>query len=79
MRPIIDAGQHDQRRHCRHLEGERQQHRDRRNRPDPRQHTHKGAEKRADETIEEIDWREGDIEAQPEMIEDFHVAPPRRQ
>ena len=79
MCAIIDAGQHDQRAHRRHLERERQQHSDRRDRANPRQDAHKGAEKRAGETVEKIDWRESDVEAQSEMIEDFHVALPRRQ
>ena len=47
--------------------------------PNPRQHADDRAEQRADETINHIGRSERDLEAQSEMIEDFHVALPRRQ
>ena len=55
LRAVVDAGQHDQRRHRLEAEGDRQQHRDGRGRPDARQHADQRAEQHADEAVEQVD------------------------
>ena len=49
LRAVVDAGQHDQRGHRRQRVGDRQQHRDRRHRPDAGQHADQRAEQHAEE------------------------------
>src|SRR5688572_32621026 len=49
------------------MEGDRQQHGDRGDRPDPRQHADQGADQHADEAIEQVDRRQGDLEAEHEV------------
>ena len=49
LRAIVDAGQHDQRWQRAEPEGDRQQHRDGRNRPDARQHADQRAEQAPDQ------------------------------
>ena len=53
LRAVIDAGEHDERRHRLEPEGDRKQHRDRRGRADPRQHADHRAEKDPDEAPEQ--------------------------
>ncbi len=50
LRAVVDAGEHDQRRHRLQRIGRRQQHRDRRDRTDAGQHADQRAEQRADRT-----------------------------
>ena len=54
LRAVVDAGEHDQRRHRRQRIRDRQQHRDRRHRTDARQHADQRAEQHADERIQQI-------------------------
>ena len=54
MGAVVDAGQHDQRRDRRDVEGERQQHRDRRHRPDAGKNADQGAHQAADEAVEQV-------------------------
>ena len=74
LRAVIDAGQHDERRNRRQVEGERQQHRDRDQRADARQH----ADHRADEHAEKQYirfWSESATEEpEDEIVEDVHVS-----
>ena len=73
LRAVIDAGEHD---HggCRlEIEGERQQHRDRRHRADAGQHADQRAEEAADEAIDEVLPGDRDAEAEREIGEGFHA------
>jgi hypothetical protein len=69
---VVDAGQHDERRDRRDIVGERQQHRDRRHRPDAGQHADQGAYKHADETVKQVLQRKRDTETEEEVVEQFH-------
>ena len=74
---VIDAGEHDQGGRRVEPEGERQQHRHRRHRPDPRQHADQRAEKAADEAIERVLPGERDAETESEIGQRFHCRPLR--
>src|SRR3979490_3338955 len=73
-----DSGEHDQARHRLEIEGERQQHRDGRDRPDAGQHADQGADQAADEREAEIDRRARDAEAEDDVVEQVHVTTPAR-
>ena len=62
VRAVVDARQHDQRGDRRHLEGDRQQHRDRGDGSEARQHPHQRPERRADKTVKQVLRRGGDTE-----------------
>ena len=72
LRAVVDAGEHDQRRHRLQRVGRRQQHRDRRDRTDAGQHADQRAEQHADERVEQVDRRQRDAEAEREMAEEIH-------
>ena len=55
LRAVVDAGEHDQRRHRVQVEGDRQQHRDGRDRADAGQHADQRAEHDADQAVEQVD------------------------
>ena len=69
---VEDAGQHDQRRDRRDVEGERHQHRDRRHRPDAGQHADQGAHQRADEAVDQVLQRERDAKSEDQIVEEIH-------
>ena len=75
-RAVIDAGEHDQRRHGRQPVGDRQQHCDGRHRADARQDADESADQRAQESVAEIDRRERDAEPERQVCEDIHYWPP---
>ena len=54
LRAVIDAGEHDQRADRIEPEGDRQQHRDRRDRPDAGQHADQRADEAADEAEQDV-------------------------
>ena len=72
LRTVVDAGEHDQRRHRRKRVRDRQQHRDCRHRADARQHADQRAEQHAEEAIEDVLERERDGQAEAEIAEEFH-------
>jgi hypothetical protein len=72
LRAVVDAGQHDQRRHRLQRVGRRQQHRDRRDRADAGQHADQRAQQHADQCVQQVDRRQGDAEAEREVIEQLH-------
>ena len=74
LRAVIDAGEHDQRRRGLQPEGERQQHGDRRHRPDARQHADQRAEKAADEAVEKILPAQRDAQPEREIVQRLHSA-----
>ncbi len=69
---VIDAGQHDQRCRRRQVEGDRQQHGDRRHRPDAGQDADQRAEHAAQQGVGQVLERDRDAEAQGEIIEKIH-------
>ena len=72
LRAVVDAGEHDERGDRRQGEGDRQQHRDRRGRPDAGKDADEGAEQHADEAVEQVDRRERRLEAEPEVGDELH-------
>ena len=70
---VVDAGEHDERRHRLEGEGDGQQHRDGGGRADAGQDADEGAEEDADEAVEEVDRGEGGLEAEGEVGEELHV------
>ena len=64
---VIDAGQHQDRRHRLHSEGQRQQDRDRRDRTHSRQHADEVADQHAEEAVHQVVRLERYAEAVPEI------------
>ena len=60
---VVDAGQHDERGGRLEVERDRQQHRDRRERPDARQHADHRAREHPDEAVHQVLQRKRDVEA----------------
>ena len=75
LRAVVDAGQHDQRRRRVERVDRRQQHRDRRHRPEAGQHADQRAEQAADEGVQQVLEREGDAEAEPRLLSRSMGAP----
>ncbi len=73
MGAVVNTGQHDQRRDRRQRKGGRQQHRDGGGRAEAGQHANGGAEKHAEQAIEQVGQSKGGFEAQAQVAEDFHV------
>ena len=67
LRAVIDARQHQDRRHRLHPEGQRQQDRNRRDRPHSRQHADEIADQHAEEAIHQIVRLERYAKAVPEI------------
>ncbi|MDH6592308.1 hypothetical protein M2165_002197 [Variovorax sp. TBS-050B] len=76
LRAVVDAREHDQRRHGRQRIGRRQQQRHGGHRADAGQHADQRAEQAAEEGIEQVLQREGGAETQREVFEQFHVSCP---
>ncbi len=72
LRAVIDAGEHDERSDRREVVGERQQHRDRGGRADPRQHADEGADQCADEAVEQVLQRQRGAKSEREVVDQFH-------
>jgi hypothetical protein len=72
VRAVIDPGQHYQRRDGGDLERQWQQHRDGRERTEPRQHADQRTDRGAEEAIQEILRRQRDGEALLEMPDQVH-------
>ena len=70
---VIDAGHHDDAAGRVHLVGQRQQHRDGRGRPEPRQDADDGAEEAADEAPEQIRRLQRDRKSVQQPAEDVHL------
>ena len=70
---VVDAGEHDQRRHRLEGEGDGQQHGDRCGRADAGQNADEGAEQHAHEAVDEVDRGERGLEAEGEVGEELHV------
>ena len=64
---VIDAGEHQDRRHRLHPEGQRQQNRNRRDRSHSRQHADQVADQHAEEAIHQVVRLERDAKAVPEI------------
>jgi hypothetical protein len=77
LRAVVDAGEHDQRGERVQSEGDRQQHRDGRDRADAGQHADQGAEQAADQAESEIGERERRPEAGDQILQkaDVHQRP----
>jgi len=69
---VVDAGQHDQRRHGRQRVRGRQQHRDGRDGADAREHADQRAQDAADQAVQQVGEGERDAEAGREVVEEFH-------
>ena len=69
LRAVIDAGEHDQGAHRGQPEGDRQQHRDGRDRADARQHADKRADQRAEKTEQDVVGLGRDPKAQRQVGE----------
>src|ERR1044072_944104 len=67
LRAVIDAGEHDQRAERRQAEGDRQQHRNGRERADAGQHADQRADQRADQAQQQVHRRDGDGKSEGEM------------
>ena len=67
LRPVINAGEHNERPDRIDTEGDRQQHGDRCNRPDAGQHTDQGADQATEETKPEVLQGERDAEAERQI------------
>ena len=67
LRAVVDAGEHDQRRDRRQVEGDRQQHRDGRHRADARQHADQRADCCADEAQQDVHGRQRNGRAHPKV------------
>ena len=74
MRPVVDAGEHDQGGDRAQVEGERQQHRHGRQRAESGQHPDQGADQNADEAIDQVHQGEGDPQAESDVAEQLHEA-----
>ena len=61
--PVIDPGQHDQRRHGREHEGGRHEHGDRRGRPEAGEDADQRADENADQAVEQVEGRQGRMKA----------------
>ena len=72
LRAVIDAGQHDQRADRRDVEGDRQEHRDGGERADAGQDADQRADRDAEHAVTEVLQREGDAEAEGEIVEQIH-------
>jgi hypothetical protein len=70
---VIDAGQHDQRSDRLQAEGDRQQHGDRRRRPDAGQHADRRTEHDADEAVEDVLSLQGRPQPEREVVEEIHL------
>ncbi len=71
---VIDSGKHDQRAAGIELVGYGQQQRDRKRGADAGQHAHGGAEKHADQRIEQVHRLDGDGHAMRERGKGFHYS-----
>ena len=69
---VEDAREHDQSRNRLEVEGERQQHRDGRDRPDPGQHANQRADQHAEKREAEIGGRERHPETGGEIGGEIH-------
>src|SRR5215510_13652587 len=67
LRAVVNAREHDQRADRRQTEGDRQQHRDGGDRADTGQHADQGANQRAEQAEQDIEWIARDLEAHPEV------------
>ena len=77
LRAVIDPGKHDQRGSRVERESDRQQHGDGGHRPDAGQHADQRAEQTAHQTVENILEGECDLEADGEIVKEFHRLTPR--
>ena len=75
LRAVEDAGQHDHALRRRQAEGEGQQQRHRRDRPDAGQHADRGADDHADQAEQQIVEFEGRRKAHQQIVEELHVRP----
>ena len=73
LRAVVDAGQHDQRRGRRQVEGDRQQHGDGRHRADAGQHADQRADHAAEQGIEQVLEADGDSESEKEVVQEIHL------
>ena len=64
LRPVVDPGQHDQRRHGREDEGGRHEHGDRRGRSEAGENADQGADEDADQAVEQVEGGEGRMKAE---------------
>src|SRR5262249_2291808 len=72
LRAVIDAGEHDHRRLRLQREGDRQEDRDGGDGAEAGQHADDRAEQNAEEAVEDVGAREGDGEAEAEMVQKIH-------
>jgi hypothetical protein len=75
LRAVIDAGQHDERRRGIEPVDGGQQHRDGGDRAEARQHADERPEHAAQERVQQVLQREGDAEAQRQVVDQFHGRP----
>ena len=73
---VVDAGEHDQRAGRVELVGDRQEQRDGQRRPDAGQHADRGAERHADQRVEQVHRLERGDQAVGEEREGVHVQRP---
>ena len=71
LRAVVDAGEHDQGAYRGQPEGDRQQHRDGRDRADARQHAHERADQCAEKTEQDVVGLGRDPKAQRQVREKF--------
>ena len=69
---VVDAGEHDQRFGRAQMERDRQQHADRRDRPDAGQDADEHSDADADQAVQQRRWRQCDAESEREVVEEFH-------
>ncbi len=69
---VVDAGQHDQRAERAQAEGDRQQHRDGRDRADARKDADQRSDQATEQAEQKIERRGGDPEADRQIVKDFH-------
>ncbi len=74
--PVIDPGQHDDRGHGRHAEGDGKKDRHRPDRTDSGEDSDQGADEDADETVEEVQGLEDDAESGYKFCEKAHGITP---
>ena len=74
LRAVVDAGEHDQRTERTEAEGDRQQHRDGRDRPDPGQHADQRSDQAPEQAEQEIDRCRGGAKADRQVVQDVHLA-----
>ncbi len=70
---VVDAGQHDQRRRWRQMEGDRQQHGDGRHRADARQHADQRADHAAQQRVQQVLEADGDGQAKHQVVQEIHL------